>query len=183
MKIASMRWCQFIIRVNTNKRCCITFNVSYVHFQIFLECHRIQQLLKFHQTLHKYAVQFLLSGIHQTTSTAYRIQITTSFIPQQHQQPAGCRSLHRSYLNNINSLQDIDHYIVRTSSQSEMHTVNETSTLAAFLSPCMELKSFYINITAVDRCECVGVTTANFTPSFQASISTTSTPVPCEFYL
>ena len=89
--------------------------------------------------------------------------------------------------NNINSL-DVDHYIVHTSSQSEMHTVNETSTLAVFLSPCAELRSLYINITAIDRCERVGVTTANFKPSIQPmtstpSMSTTSTPVPCEFYL
>ena len=45
--------------------------------------------------------------------------------------------------NNINSL-DIDHYIVHTLQESEIPPTNETSTLAVFLSPCQELKTFIL---------------------------------------
>ena len=81
--------------------------------------------------------------------------------------------------NNINSL-DIDYYVVQTSTQSKIDTVSETSTLAAFLSPCTELENLYINITAVDRCEREGMSTANFKPSILPSVFTTSSPIPCE---
>ena len=81
--------------------------------------------------------------------------------------------------NDINSV-DVDHYIVQTSSQGEINAINETATVAAFLSPCKELTSLYINITAVDRCGREGGSTANFKPSIQPPVSTTSSPVPCE---
>ena len=92
--------------------------------------------------------------------------------------------------NNINS-QNIDHYVIQTSSKGEIRTITETSTLATFLSPCNELKNLYFNVTAVDRCKRVGETTANFKPSLvvtdpsmtstQPSVTTTS--APGEFYL
>ena len=94
--------------------------------------------------------------------------------------------------SNINS-QNIDHYIIQTSTKSEIRTITETSTLATFLSPCKELRNLYFNITAVDRCKRVGVTTANFQPSLvvtdpsmtsiEPSTATTSAPASGEFYL
>ena len=64
---------------------------------------------------------------------------------------------------NIDSV-NIASYIVRTSrAKSHASETNETSTLATFLSPCDN--DLNINITAIDRCGRLGVSTANFTPS------------------
>ena len=60
--------------------------------------------------------------------------------------------------NNINSL-NIDHYIIQTSTKSEIHIITETSTLATFLSLCKELRNLYFNITAIDRCKRISVST------------------------
>ena len=81
--------------------------------------------------------------------------------------------------NNINSL-DIDHYIVHTSKEADIPMTNETSTLAVFLSPCKDLKTLYINITAVDRCKRVGKPTANFQPRLMVTESsiTSTEPLP-----
>ena len=65
--------------------------------------------------------------------------------------------------NNIDS-SDIDHYIVRTSHESEVPEINDTTTLATFLSPCSELSNILINVTAVDSCGRIGVPTKNFAP-------------------
>ena len=94
--------------------------------------------------------------------------------------------------NNINS-PNIDYYIIQTSNKNEIPTVNETSTLATFLSPCEELNNLFINITTVDRCEHVGVSTANFRPRLVTVVTnssmtstqlstTTSNSGPGEFY-
>lgn len=92
--------------------------------------------------------------------------------------------------SNINS-QDISYYTVHTASLSEIDTVNETSTLVAFPSPCKELQSLYINVTAVDRCGREG-DSANIKPSISPPLIsttssplnfTTSTPIPCELYI
>ena len=93
--------------------------------------------------------------------------------------------------NNINS-PNIDHYIIQNSRESKIPKTNETRTLAVFLPPCEELRNLYFNITAVDRCKRIGVTTLNFGPrllvtessmtSTEPSGTTThsSTPIPCE---
>ena len=65
--------------------------------------------------------------------------------------------------NNIGS-SDIDHYIVRTSHESQVPEINDNTTLATFLSPCSELSNLLINVTAVDRCGRKGVPTRNFAP-------------------
>ena len=74
---------------------------------------------------------------------------------------------------NINS-PNIDYYIIQTSNKNEIPTVNETSTLATFLSPCEDLSSLFINITAIDRCEHVGASTANFRPIRLVTVVTNS---------
>ena len=64
---------------------------------------------------------------------------------------------------NIDS-SDIDHYIIRTSHESQVPEFNDTITLATFLSPCSDLNNLHINVTAVDRCGRVGIPTRNFAP-------------------
>ena len=88
--------------------------------------------------------------------------------------------------NNIDS-PNIDYYIIQTSNKIEIPTINETSTLVTFLYPCEEINNLFINITAVDRCEHVGVSTANFKPRLlvtnsQPSPTTASNSGPSEFY-
>ena len=75
--------------------------------------------------------------------------------------------------NNINS-PNIDYYIIQTSNKSEIPTVNETSTLATFLSPCKDLNNLFINITAFDGCEHVGTSTANLRPIRLVTVVTNS---------
>ena len=73
-------------------------------------------------------------------------------------------------------------YIVRTSRETEIPEIVESSTLASFLSPCEDLVGITVNVTAVDICGNEGGTTNNFEPSFAKIItdpsdatSTTST--------
>ena len=64
---------------------------------------------------------------------------------------------------NIDSA-NIEHYVINTYGKSDIPTTNATTTLATFLSVCEDLSNINISIAAVDRCERMGVNTANFTP-------------------
>ena len=75
--------------------------------------------------------------------------------------------------NNIN-IPNKDHYFIQSSNKSEIPAVNETSTLATFLSPCKDLNNLSINIMTVDRCEHVGANTTNFKPIRLVTVVTNS---------